>query len=98
MATAKDIVVGSIWGARGTRAAEITVTEVDNDLVEYAFPHLEQVFYLTKDSFLNNYQPASPESGYNKEALLKDLRKALIDLKAKGQGDRVYAMLDSMGI
>lgn len=100
MATKRDITVGSLWKpvSNSGEQSEIIVTEVDDDLVEYAFPHIEQVFYLSKDSFMNNYGLISNKDHFNKEALLTQLRKSLLSLKEKGQGDQVYALLDSMGI
>jgi hypothetical protein len=97
----ENLVIGSMWTPDNTDAdpkKNVIVTDFDGEIVEYGFAHIDQVFYLTTESFINAYSLSTNTSGFNKDELLAQLRTSLIALKAAGQGDKVYAMLDAMGV
>ena len=97
-----EITVGSVWSNGGSSInRNIVVTAVEGDLVEYGFPNIDAVYYLTPQVFLNNFRlvpPGTKLADREKTQLLVDLREALVQLKAMGYGDQVYAMLDKMGV
>lgn len=100
--TASEITVGSVWSSGGSSVnRNVVVTAKEGDLVEYGFPNIDAVYYLTPQVFLNNFRlvpPGTKLSDREKTQLVSDLRESLIQLKALGYGDQVYAMLDKMGV
>lgn len=100
--TEKDITVGSVWSNGNSSATQnVVVTAREGDLVEYGFPNVEAVYYLTPSTFLSNFRLVPKGTQLNerdKARLMADLRESLINLKTIGYGDQVYAMLDRMGV
>jgi hypothetical protein len=97
MASRDDIKVGTVW-SDSSSDRPLTVTDVDDEIVEYGYPHIDQVFYLTKGTFLGNFNPYKGNLSGQKDQLLGELRQTLIELKTMGYGDNVYELLDQMGL
>jgi hypothetical protein len=97
MASREDIKVGTVWSDSSSERP-LTVTDVDDEIVEYGYPHIDQVFYLTKGTFLGNFRPYTGNLATQKDQLLDELRQTLTELKTMGYGDNVYALMDSMGL
>jgi hypothetical protein len=97
MASRDDIKVGTVW-ADGNTDRPLTVTDIDEDIVEYGYPHIDQVFYLTKGIFLGNFRPYTGNLADQKDQLLDELRQTLLELKTMGYGDNVYELMDRMGL
>lgn len=100
--TQNEITVGSVW-SNGSSSVNrnVVVTAKEGDLVEYGFPNVDAVYYLTTSVFLSNFRlvpPGTKLTSNEKAQLLSDLRESLTSLKALGYGDQVYAMLDKMGL
>ena len=97
-AAASSIAKGSVWK---DGSYYITITDFDNDIVEYGYPHRRDVYYLTRSNFERQFTklPAGHIfSKKEKDFMMAELRKCLEEIKEKNLGDHVYFMMDELGL
>ncbi len=79
----------------------VTITAVEEDLVEYGYPHRRDVYYLSAENFRRQFKALPKNHTFTdreKQGMMAELKKCLEEIKAKNLGDHVYVMMDELGL